>query len=229
MRFNAFNQPIGEQITHFDKPILPNIATLDGNYCRLEKLSSNHTDDLFRQFSDPEDAPNWTYLPDDQIKDYNQFQQYINNRISSKDPYFFSIINKTNNEAIGIIALLRIDPQKASIEVGHIHYANVLKRTRIATEVHYLLASYVFDTLGYRRYEWKCDALNEPSKKAAQRLGFKYEGTFRNHLIYKNRNRDTCWLSIIESEWQNIKHNYEMWLDENNFDESEKQLNKLSI
>ncbi len=142
---------------------------------------------------------------------------------------FFAIIDKQTEQAVGIIALLRIDQSNGSIEVGHIHYANILKRTRIATEAQFLLARYVFETLGYRRYEWKCDALNKPSIKAAKRLGFKYEGVFRNHKVYKARNRDTCWLSIIDSEWPIYKQQYEKWLDEKNFDELGNQIHRLSI
>ncbi|MCE7786376.1 GNAT family N-acetyltransferase [Staphylococcus xylosus] len=229
MKYNEFNQPIGEKVDDFQVPILPNALSIEGRYCRLEKLKPKHSEGLYAHFSTVEDLPNWTYLPDEQPQNLEAFQVYLNKKVETKDPYFFAIIDKQTEQAVGIIALLRIDQSNGSIEVGHIHYANILKRTRIATEVQFLLARYVFETLGYRRYEWKCDAHNEPSIKAAKRLGFKYEGVFRNHKVYKARNRDTCWLSIIDSEWPKYKQQYEKWLDENNFDELGNQIHRLSI
>ncbi|MCM3518603.1 GNAT family N-acetyltransferase [Staphylococcus xylosus] len=229
MKYNEFNQPIGEKVDDFQVPILPNALSIEGRYCRLEKLKPKHSEGLYAHFSTVEDLPNWTYLPDEQPQNFEAFQVYLNKKVETKDPYFFAIIDKQTEQAVGIIALLRIDQSNGSIEVGHIHYANILKRTRIATEVQFLLARYVFETLGYRRYEWKCDAHNEPSIKAAKRLGFKYEGVFRNHKVYKARNRDTCWLSIIDSEWPKYKQQYEKWLDENNFDELGNQIHRLSI
>lgn len=229
MEYNEFNQPIGEKVDAFQVPIFPNALSIEGRYCRLEKLKPKHGEGLYAHFSTVEDLPNWTYLPDEQPQDLEAFQVYLNKKVETKDPYFFAIIDKQTEQAVGIIALLRIDQSNGSIEVGHIHYANILKRTRIATEVQFLLARYVFETLGYRRYEWKCDALNKPSIKAAKRLGFKYEGVFRNHKVYKARNRDTCWLSIIDREWPIYKQQYEKWLDEKNFDELGNQIHRLSI
>ena len=229
MEYNEFNQPIGEKVDGVQVPILPNALSIEGRYCRLEKLKPKHGEGLYAHFGTVEDLPNWTYLPDEQPQDLEAFQVYLNKKVETKDPYFFAIIDKQTEQAVGIIALLRIDQSNGSIEVGHIHYANILKRTRIATEVQFLLARYVFETLGYRRYEWKCDAHNKPSIKAAKRLGFKYEGVFRNHKVYKARNRDTCWLSIIDSEWPIYKQQYEKWLDEKNFDELGNQIHRLSI
>ncbi|WP_436963249.1 GNAT family N-acetyltransferase [Staphylococcus xylosus] len=229
MEYNEFNQPIGEKVDAFQVPIFPNALSIEGRYCRLEKLKPKHGEGLYAHFGTVEDLPNWTYLPDEQPQDLEAFQVYLNKKVETKDPYFFAIIDKQTEQAVGIIALLRIDQSNGSIEVGHIHYANILKRTRIATEVQFLLARYVFETLGYRRYEWKCDALNKPSIKAAKRLDFKYEGVFRNHKVYKARNRDTCWLSIIDREWPIYKQQYEKWLDEKNFDELGNQIHRLSI
>ncbi|MGD8870595.1 MAG: GNAT family protein, partial [Gemmatimonadota bacterium] len=129
---------------------------------------------------------------------------------------------------VGVASYLRIDPAVGSIEVGHIHYSPLLQRTRAATEAMYLMARRVFDELGYRRYEWKCDDLNAPSRAAAERLGFTYEGTFRKHRIYKGRNRDTAWYSITDSEWPAIRQAMEAWLDPSNFDESAKQRTRLA-
>lgn len=229
MRYNSFNQPIGDEVKSFQNPEKPSIKTLEGKYSKLEHLRTNHVDDLFTLLCAKENDANWTYLPNEPIHDKDEFNALMNTRIESQDPYFFAIIDKVTGKALGILSLLRINTKAASIEVGHIHYSSLLKRTRIATEVHYLLAKYVFETLKYRRYEWKCDSLNEPSKRAALRLGFTYEGTFRQALVYKGRTRDTHWFSITDKEWPNIKQQYEDWLNEKNFDSDGNQVNKLSI
>lgn len=229
MRYNQFNQPIGENLETFTKPSFPEVSLLNGQYCRLEKLNEQHIDDLFSHFSLEEDASNWTYLTEEQIDDKSLFKQYIEKQIKSDDPYFLAIIDQKSNKALGEFSLLRINPIDASIEVGHIHFSNILKRTRIATEAHFLLASYVFDILGYRRYEWKCDSLNNPSMNSAKRLGFTYEGIFRQHKIYKTRNRDTAWFSMLDSEWPSIKQKYEQWLAADNFDEDGNQRHSLNI
>lgn len=229
VRYNQFNQPIGEDLKAFNLPPNPEVTVLNGQYCRLEKLNEHHIDDLYNHFSLDDDAPNWTYLSEEPVKDKDEFKQYINNQINSQDPYFMAIINQDTNEVLGEFSLLRINPNDASIEVGHIHFSNALKQTRIATEAHYLLASYVFETLGYRRYEWKCDDLNKPSMKSAKRLGFTYEGTFRQHKIYKTRNRNTAWFSMLDSEWPHIKQQYERWLSLSNFDINGQQFERLNI
>lgn len=229
MEYNQFKQPIGKSLINFTQPKAPSVDVLEGKYCRLEKLASQHINPLFNHFKAQDDAPNWTYLPDEQPQSYDDFAAYINNKRQTKDPYFFAIIDQLDNDVVGILSLLRINEQNATIEVGHIHYANKMKQTRIATETHYLLAKYIFDTLGYRRYEWKCDAFNEPSIKAAKRLGFKYESLFKNHIIYKQRSRDTYWLAMLADEWSLYKSKFENWLNENNFDEFGNQINKLSL
>lgn len=229
MRYNQFNQPIGANLDTFNKPSFPDVKVLEGQYCRLEKLNKQHSDDLFRHFSQEDDAQNWTYLPEEPIKEKSQFKNYIELQIQSQDPFFLAIIDQNTNETLGELSLLRINTTDASIEVGHIHFSNDLKRTRIATEAHFLLARYVFETLGYRRYEWKCDALNKPSMNSAKRLGFTYEGTFRQHKIYKERNRDTAWFSMLDSEWPSIKRKYEHWLAPNNFDGEGNQHQSLNI
>ena len=170
MQYNRFNQPIGESITDFNNPPMPHFSTLTGIYCRLEKFTEHHIDDLYMHFKEESDAPNWTYLPDDQPQTYIAFKEQFREKITSKDPYYIAVIDKSSNRALGIVSLLRINCNHGTIEVGHIHYSNQLQKSRIATEAQFLLARHVFDNLGYRRYEWKCDALNQPSKKAAQRL-----------------------------------------------------------
>lgn len=229
MRYNTFNQPIGDEIESFKEPNMPSIDMIEGKYSKLEHLNESHIDQLFALLCSPENDANWTYLPHEPIHDKASFTLLIEERIISKDPYFFAIVDKETHQALGIMSLLRINPKASTIEVGHIHYSSLLKRTRIATEVQYLLAQYVFETLKYRRYEWKCDSYNAPSKHAAERLGFKYEGTFRQALVYKGRNRDTNWFSIIDKEWPSIKKHYEEWLDESNFNQDGTQINKLSM
>lgn len=229
MRYNTFNQPIGDEIESFKEPNMPSIDMIEGKYSKLEHLNESHIDQLFALLCSSENDANWTYLPHEPIHDKASFTLLIEERIISKDPYFFAIVDKETHQALGIMSLLRINPKASTIEVGHIHYSSLLKRTRIATEVQYLLAQYVFETLKYRRYEWKCDSYNVPSKHAAERLGFKYEGTFRQALVYKGRNRDTNWFSIIDKEWPSIKKHYEEWLDESNFNHDGTQINKLSM
>lgn len=229
MNYNLYNQPIGDAVHSFHKPEKPDIEILEGKYSKLEHLSTCHLDDLFEMLCDSNNDLSWTYLPNDPIHDKEAFSTLIHHYIHSEDPYFFVIVDKTTNKALGMMSLLRINTKASTIEVGHIHYSPLLKRTRIATEVQYLLAKYVFESLRYRRYEWKCDSLNAPSKRAAKRLGFTYEGTFRQALVYKERNRDTDWFSIIDKEWPDIKQKYECWLDERNFKRDGTQIHKLSI
>lgn len=229
MLYNEFNQPIGSEIKNYNIPLLPNISKLKGNFVKLEKLDEKHITHLFNHFSQKEEWPNWTYLSAEPITDIKFFEEYIRNYINSSEMFFFAIVNNTTDEALGIMALMNIDVKNSSIEVGHIQYSNDLKCTRMATEAQFLLMEYVFDTLGYRRYEWKCDDLNAPSKKSAKRLGFVYEGTFRQHRIYKNRNRDTSWFSILDKEWPRLKRGYKLWLDLSNFDEKGFQKSKLTF
>lgn len=148
--------------------------------------------------------------------------------LASTDPYYLTIIDKTSNKALGTFALMRIDPQNRVIEMGWVIYSEALQKTRQATEAQYLVMKYVFETLAYRRYEWKCDHLNQSSRQAAQRLGFTYEGTFRQAVVYKNRTRDTDWFSMLDSEWPKRKQKLENWLADSNFDANGQQLTSLS-
>lgn len=172
MRYNTFNQPIGDEVKSFKEPNMPCVDMLEGKYSKLEHLNESHIDQLFPLLCSSEIDANWTYLPHEPIHDKASFTQLIEERIISKDPYFFAIVDKETHQALGIMSLLRINPKASTIEVGHIHYSTLLKRTRIATEVQYLLARYVFETLKYRRYEWKCDSLNAPSKHLCRKTWF---------------------------------------------------------
>ncbi|MBF0785374.1 N-acetyltransferase [Muribacter muris] len=227
MRYNQFNQPIGKALPDFSNGELPSIALLQGQYCRLEKLSAaKHSDDLFEVYSSPQHY--WTYLALEPFQQKEALMAYLSQIETSQDPYYFVIIDESTQQAIGTFALMRIDQRNRVIEVGWVIYSPKLQQTRIATEAQFLLAEYVFETLKYRRYEWKCDSLNEPSRKAALRLGFIYEGTFRQAQVYKGRNRDTAWFSMLDSEWEKNKARFQRWLANDNFDENGKQILSLS-
>lgn len=227
MRYNEFNQPIGEALPNFSKGERPTIKLLQGQYCRLEKLSATkHLDDLFEVYSSPQHY--WTYLSLEPFQQKADLMAYLSEIETSQDPYYFAIIDEATQQAVGTFALMRIDPNNRVIEVGFVIYSPKLQRSRVGTEAQFLLAEYVFETLKYRRYEWKCDSLNGPSRKAALRLGFTYEGTFRQLVVYKGRNRDTAWFSMLDSEWQGHKCRFQRWLANENFDENEKQKFSLS-
>ncbi|PNZ67463.1 N-acetyltransferase [Staphylococcus croceilyticus] len=228
MRVNEFKQPIGETLDNYVVPSFPDAQTLEGRYGTLTKLSINHTNYLYDVLCDDESRKNWTYLYEGPFDNKTTFEDYIRQLINSKDKYFFTIKDNTQQQPLGILALMRINPEHGSIEVGNIIYSNQLKKTRVGTEVQYLLAKYVFETLSYRRYEWKCDNLNTPSKHAAQRFGFTFEGVFRHSNICKGRNRDTAWFSMLDNEWPSVKTRFEQWLEPDNFDEKGHQIKHLS-
>ena len=204
----------------------PERVLLGGRLCRLAPLDpSGHVSDLFAAFA--EDGDGWTYLPYGPFDDEAQFGDWCRLNCAGDDPLFFSIFDSASGQAVGMASFLRAVPDMGVIEVGHIHFSPRLQRTTIATEAMYLMMRYVFDELSYRRYEWKCDARNDPSRRAAERLGFTFEGVFRQHLIYKGRNRDTAWYSVIDSEWPDLRARFEAWLNPGNFDEAGKQRSRL--
>jgi RimJ/RimL family protein N-acetyltransferase len=193
----------------------PGPVTLKGRYGRLEKLRPDHAADLWTAFAGHDRV--WTYISTDgPFADAGEFAPFIAMRAAVDDPYAYAIIDPAER-AVGYVTLLRIEPQMRVIEVGHVLYSPALQRTPLGTETQYLLARYVFEMLGYRRYEWKCNALNAASRRAALRYGFTYEGTFRQHLIAKGRNRDNAWFSMLDSEWPARKANFERWLAPENF------------
>jgi RimJ/RimL family protein N-acetyltransferase len=192
---------------------------MEGRTCRVVILDpAAHAGDLAEAyFADP-DGRSWTYLFVDRPENPAALRAYLDSAASVSDPLCHTLVDARTGKAVGIASFMRIDPKMGSIEVGNINYSAGLKGTTIATEAMYLMMRRVFDELGYRRYEWKCDSLNAPSRAAALRLGFKYEGLFRQAVIYKGRNRDTTWFSIIDTEWPALKSAYEAWLDPANFD-----------
>ncbi|HET7467679.1 MAG TPA: GNAT family protein [Candidatus Dormibacteraeota bacterium] len=170
----------------------------------------------------------WMYLPDGPFADEAAFRDWLVARAASSDPLFYAIIDRASGRALGMASYLRITPEHGVIEVGYIWYSPALQRTPAATETMYLMARHAFEDLGYRRYEWKCNALNEPSRRAALRLGFTYEGIFRQHMVVKDRNRDTAWYSMLDSEWPVAKAAFEAWLSPDNFDAEGRQLRGLA-
>ena len=225
---NEIGQPIGFSLADWQGCEPPSKAVLQGQYCRLVRLDvAAHAEDLYRSFSKDTTQHNWTYLPYGPFDDQESFKAWLEEVAAGKDPLFYTVINEKTGIAVGMASYLRIEPAVGSIEVGHIHFSPLMQRTPIATEAMFLMMSHIFDDLGYRRYEWKCDALNEPSKRAAKRLGFTFEGIFRQCTIYKQRNRDTAWLAIIDSDWPAIKSAFETWLAPDNFNQNGEQINSL--
>ncbi len=226
---NTFGHPIGFPLQDWTPRSQPPRTSMQGRYCSLELLNSEkHGDQLYAADKLDVDGANWTYLFQDLPTDRSEYQTYLETMAAGSDPLFHTIIENETGEAVGMAALMRIDPSNGVIEVGNIRYSPRLQRTPAATEAMYLLMQRVFDELGYRRYEWKCDSLNAPSKSAAKRLGFVYEGQFRQAVIYKNRNRDTSWFSMIDAEWPALKAAYETWLSPDNFGDDGQQKQRLA-
>lgn len=225
-RLNALGQPVGLPLADTSPRQVPPRTAMVGRYCSVVPLSLDHADDLYTAFRADEENRIWTYLPNGPYNDPADFRAWVNEAIQKDDPLMHAIV--VDGCALGHASYLRITPASASIEVGFINLSPALQRTRAATEFQYLMMRRAFDELGYRRYEWKCDALNAPSRKAAERLGFTYEGTFRQATHYKGRNRDTAWFSIIDSEWPGLKQRFERWLAPENFDDTGTQKRGLS-
>jgi RimJ/RimL family protein N-acetyltransferase len=202
---------------------------LEERFARLEPLDAErHGRDLFDATHGPDREAIWAYMGDGPFADFNAFNASLTVKARSNDPLFFSIIDKADNRAKGYATLMRIDVPNRVIEVGNIVYGSAMQKTPLATEVQYLLMRHAFDDLGFRRYEWKCNALNAPSRKAAERYGFSYEGLFRQHMIIKGRNRDTAWYAILDGAWPRIKAGFEMWLAPENFTPDGQQKKSLA-
>jgi RimJ/RimL family protein N-acetyltransferase len=201
---------------------------MPGRYCRLEPLDvQRHAEALFAANAAERDARSWTYLAYGPFDTTASYSEWMRSQCLGDDPLFFAIIDLTDGQAVGVAAYLRIAPASGSIEVGHLHYAPRLQRRPAATEAMYLMMQRAFE-LGYRRYEWKCDALNAPSRAAAQRLGLSFEGVFRQASVYKGRSRDTAWYAAIDAEWPALREAFLTWLDPRNFDAQGRQRLRLS-
>jgi RimJ/RimL family protein N-acetyltransferase len=214
----------------FKKIKLPSKKKLIGKYCFLEPINiRKHSKDLYKNFSLDKKNIIWTYLPYGPFKSHINFKKWLKSFCLNKDPFFYAIYSKKHNQYCGMASYLRITPEHGSIEVGHINYSPILQNTTEGTETMYLMMKNAFEVLGNRRYEWKCNNLNSASKYAAERLGFKFEGIFRQMFIFKGKNRDTVWYSIIDKEWPNYKKKYLSYLKKSNFTKTNRQKKSLKI
>ena len=218
----------GEIVNNFSEPPHPAGISIEGKLVSLRPLvASNYSEELFLSNSLDKDGINWAYLPYGPFKTELEYHKWIESFEKNDDPVFFAIISKKLNKAIGIASYLRINPADGLIEVGHINYSPLLQRTTEATEAMFLMMKWAFDN-GYRRYEWKCNALNLRSRNSAQRLGFSYEGVFRQMAIVKGQNRDTAWFAIIDKEWEKVEDCFNQFLSDGNFDKDGRPMISLS-
>jgi RimJ/RimL family protein N-acetyltransferase len=228
-KLNRLGQPVGFPVPYWTPPALPPREAMVGQYCRVEPLDADrHAASLFESNRADSDGKNWTYLPYGPFEDFESYRVWLSGSAQTSDPLFFTIIDKVSGKAVGVASYLRVEPRNGSIEVGHLNFSPALQRTPAATEAMYLMMGQAF-CLGYRRYEWKCDALNEPSRRAAQRLGLSFEGIFRQATVYKSRNRNTAWYAAIDQEWPALRSAFMRWLDPTNFDEHGRQRVALSV
>jgi RimJ/RimL family protein N-acetyltransferase len=225
---NEFGQPVGDVVRAWRSRDRPARIGLIGRYAALQPVTTLHVPPLFLSLCGPDDGALWTYRTTPPPETEGALADLVDDWMDpAADSLTWAVI-PTGGEAAGMTSFYRIEPEHGQVEVAAIVYARSLQRTPAATEATYLLMRYAFDGLGYRRFEWKCDALNEPSRQAALRLGFTYEGRFRNHLVTKGRNRDTDWFSVTDAEWPVLKQAFQTWLHPDNFDEAGKQRLALS-
>ena len=225
---NDLGQPVGPPLPDWQPRPRPPRTAMTGRFCRIEPLDpARHAMALFAANAEDKEGRNWTYLPVGPFARVEEYRAWMERVCRGEDPLFHAIIDGASGEPVGLASYLRIEPAIGVIEVGHITYSPRLQRKPAATEAMYLMMRRVFDELGYRRYEWKCDSFNAPSRAAAERLGFRFEGIFRQATVYKGRSRDTAWFSIIDGEWPALKRSFERWLAPENFDEAGRQKRRL--
>jgi RimJ/RimL family protein N-acetyltransferase len=217
-----------EELRHWQARPRPARVTLGGRYCALEPLDPvKHGDELFAASMAPGAEERFRYLFE-APQDRAGFEDWLTRTSQSTDPLCFAVVDAATGRCEGRQSLMRITPEHGVIEVGAILWGPAIARTRVATEALFLHARYIFETLGYRRFEWKCNSRNEPSRRAAARFGFTYEGTFRQHMVQKGQNRDSTWFAMLDGEWPGIRRAFERWLAPENFDESGRQRTKLA-
>ena len=227
--YNDLGQPIGSPLLDWTARPSPSRAPMLGTFCRLEPLDADaHAKQLYDAHAADHEGRNWTYMPYGPFASASAYASWVESVQQGDDPMFFAIIDLVSQRPVGAASYLRIDPSMGVIEVGHVIFSPALQRTPAATDAMYLMMRRAFDEMGYRRYEWKCDSLNAPSRSAALRLGFQYEGTFRNAVVTKDRNRDTAWFSILDAEWPALRTALEQWLSPSNFDSEGGQRARLS-
>lgn len=228
MPVNEYNQPIGKSLADWKPAVMPMQHTITGRFCRLEPLDAKKQAlALFEAHQLAADDRNWTYLLYEKPETQEEMQALLQMLQADQGFVNFAVIDIKNGVPIGSVALMRIDPAFGVLEIGHVNWTPLMQRTSASTEVIFLLLRYTFDELGFRRCEWKCDSLNAPSRAAAMRFGFEFEGTFKNAVVTKGRNRDTDWFAITHETWPEIKAAFLSWLDEGNFDREGRQIKRL--
>ena len=226
---NHLGQPIGFAVPDWVPARLPPRTPMAGRWCRVEPLDpARHGAELFAAYAEDREGRNWTYMGYGPFETRSEFEAWMAATCLGDDPLFHAVVERASGRALGLASYLRAQPETGTIEVGHINYAPPLQRSAAATEAMYLMMTRVFDELGTRRYEWKCDALNAASRRAATRLGFIFEGVFRQATLVKGRNRDTAWYAITDRDWPALKRAYDAWLDPANFDAAGAQKARLS-
>jgi RimJ/RimL family protein N-acetyltransferase len=225
---NALDQPIGFVVPGWTGAQLPSRKPMEGRFCRLEPLDPDvHAPALYAANALDVEGKMWTYLSYGPFDAFESYRVWMDGFCRGDDPLFYAIVDRTTNKAVGLASHVRIDPHAGSIEVGHLSYSPLLQRKPAATEAMYLMMERAF-SLGYRRYEWKCNALNARSREAAERLGLSFEGIFRQATVFKGRNRDTAWYAAIDKEWPALRDAFLRWLSPDNFDEQGRQKIRLS-
>lgn len=218
----------GRRVENWTPPERPSGLVLNGRFARLEPLlADRHAADLHRANSADRDGAIWRYLPYGPFSSVSAYHHWIRDITAEADPYFMALIDRQSDKPVGVLSLMRINPEHGVIEVGHINFSPALQRSTAASEAIYLLMNWVFIS-GYRRFEWKCDANNLRSRRAAERFGFSFEGVFRQHMVLRGRNRDTAWFAATDTDWPALKEAWEAWLAPANFDDAGRQIERLS-
>jgi RimJ/RimL family protein N-acetyltransferase len=226
---NELGQSVGFPVAGWRPRPRPPRNAMPGRYCVVEPLQPGiHAADLYQAYMEDKEHRVWTYMPYGPFHTLENYRSWLESHCAGDDPLFHAVIDRKTSRATGVAGYLNVKPDVGVVEVGHINYSPRLQRTPSATEAMFLMMRRVFDELGYRRYEWKCDALNAASRRAAERLGFVFEGVFRQATIYKGRNRDTAWYSIIDAQWPALKNAFERWLEPGNLDAQGRQIKRLS-
>lgn len=228
MPLNQYNQPVGESLPNWLPAVTPVPCTITGRFCYLEPLEpDNHFQALYDAYQIEKGTRNWTYLPYERPESLKAMHTLLSvlKRDNSLVP--FAVIPVQTGKPVGFVTLMRIDTASGVLEIGHVNWSPLMQRTTIATEALFLLLQHTFEKWGFRRCEWKCDSLNEPSRKAAMRMGFEYEGTFRHAAVTKGRNRDTAWFSITDTTWPRLQSAILSWLNVSNFDSNGRQIRRL--